>query len=305
MQKRRALPLTTSDVPSSDGTQKQSTTTKLTTKGKRISRIRKRKNIRHPNKSSSNNIGEIFYGIGGFIAFVFLFVFFMTYTSRLGTDHHNHHHQHHHQQHQQQHNFQSSNEDELPLAKFKDLAFALQHSEIIALYFASSWCGESAPITKLLDESFDHHNRDSILLTRRQQQQQETNVPLNERALLSIVYISSDKTEQEMMDYTRDYWIDIPWKSLDRNNLKQHFRTFAKKHENFDELRHIERNHEIPTIIVLDGKSQEVITTEGVKELKEHGSDTLYHWLTMQRMLRSLNKNKNHNHHHDYDIRTH
>ena len=50
--------------------------------------------------------------------------------------------------------WQTMDEQKLPLAEYPSIQYALDHSDIVLLYFAASWCPMSAPITKLLDEKF-------------------------------------------------------------------------------------------------------------------------------------------------------
>mmetsp|Transcript_25530 Transcript_25530/g.61388 ORF Transcript_25530/g.61388 Transcript_25530/m.61388 type:complete len:282 (+) Transcript_25530:126-971(+) len=158
----------------------------------------------------------------------------------------------------------------LPLSKFTELSLALENSDMVALYFAASWCPMSTPISLALDEAF---GKNDMLLT-----------PGGERKTLSVVYVSSDKTLDQYNGYLHDRnWISIPFESPQRNQLKRHFSTCA--HRELDELG-MDRKHEIPTIIVIDSQTQGVITTSGASDVEQMGAGSLDHWRSMQEWIR-------------------
>mmetsp|Transcript_3447 Transcript_3447/g.7595 ORF Transcript_3447/g.7595 Transcript_3447/m.7595 type:complete len:276 (+) Transcript_3447:186-1013(+) len=160
----------------------------------------------------------------------------------------------------------------LPLSHFSELSFALQNSDLVALYFAASWCPMSTPISLALDEAF---GKSDMLLTPGAG---------GERKTLSIVYISSDKTLYEYNEYLHDRnWIAIPFESTQRNQLKRHFSTCA--HRELEELG-MDRKHEIPTIIVIDSHTQGIITTNGADDVDQMGEKSLDHWKDMQGWIR-------------------
>lgn len=153
-----------------------------------------------------------------------------------------------------------------PLDQFSELKYALEHSKLVLLYFAASWCPMSTPISNALDEAF---GKDDMLLTHNGQ-----------RKTLSIVYVSSDKTLEEYTEYTRKRkWLPIPFESPEVNQLKRHFATCA--HRELEKLQ-IDRKHEIPTGIVIDSRTQGIVTTSGADDVEEMGAEALEHWLKMQ-----------------------
>lgn len=153
-----------------------------------------------------------------------------------------------------------------PLDRFSELKYALGNSKIMLLYFAASWCPMSTPISEALDEAF---GRGDMLLTRN-----------GEKKTLSIVYVSSDETLKEYNEYTlKRHWLPIPFDSPEKNALKRHFATCA--HVELEEL-HFDRKHELPTIVVIDSKTQGIITTNGAHDVEEMGDGALEHWLEMQ-----------------------
>jgi len=156
--------------------------------------------------------------------------------------------------------------EQRPLDQFFELKYALEHSKLVLLYFAASWCPMSTPISNALDEAF---GKDDVLLTNNGQ-----------RKTLSIVYVSSDKTLEQYKEYTRKrQWLPIPFDSPEKNQLKRHFATCA--HRELEELQ-FDRKHEIPTGIVIDSRSQGIITTSGADDVEEMGAEALEHWLKMQ-----------------------
>ena len=155
----------------------------------------------------------------------------------------------------------------LPLSKYSELSYALENSEIVALYFAASWCGMSTPISHLLDEAFGESDQ---ILT------------MDGRGnTLSIVYVSSDKTVGDYNDYIEGRnWIAIPYESPERTQLKEHFKTCS-----FPEVKElgIKREHEIPTIIVIDTSNHEILTYDGVKDMRQLEDSALDHWVDLLR----------------------
>jgi len=158
-----------------------------------------------------------------------------------------------------------------PLSKFSDLTYALQNSDLLALYFAASWCPMSTPVSLALDGAF---GKNDVLLTHEG----------GARKTLSVVYVSSDKTPQEYYGYIHDRnWMAIPFESSQRSDIKRHFSTCA--HRELEELG-IDRKHEIPTIIVIDTRSQGIITTEGADDVDQLGEGALEHWKDIQKRVR-------------------
>lgn len=166
-------------------------------------------------------------------------------------------------------------ENELPLSQFKSLDSVFGKSKLVALYFAASWCPMSTPITHLLEDYFTNTN----------DLDEELQELITES--LSIVYVSSDETEQEFSDYILWNWSSIPFASPDRSALKRHFKTCAQRE--MTELGISRRSHEIPTLIVLDGETRGVLTSKGVEDLNEYknGSELLKHWLGLRDLVRA------------------
>lgn len=161
-----------------------------------------------------------------------------------------------------------------PLDNFASMSYALKNSDIVALYFAASWCGMSTPVTEALDAAFGE-GRDGVLLM----PPDGSGEAVDGRKHLSIVYVSSDGTLDEFRGYARKHWIAVPFESEDKSRLKQHFSTCA--HIEVEELG-IDRKHEIPTLIIIDSVTQGIITTDGVGDLNKWGDKALDHWESLQ-----------------------
>lgn len=167
----------------------------------------------------------------------------------------------------------------LPLSQFTELSFALENSDLVALYFAAAWCPMSTPVSLALDSVFG--DSDEILPTK-------STTSNRERKALSIVYISSDETLHEYNNYLHDRnWIGIPFGSPQRRELKLHFSTCALRE--LQELG-IDRKHEIPTIIVIDSKTHGILTTNGVNDVETMGKSALDHWRELQQNIREASR---------------
>lgn len=159
---------------------------------------------------------------------------------------------------------------------------------LIGLYFAASWCPASTTASDLMDKELS-----SFLLSPATEKRFDTS---NDEASasdaqreLAIIYVSSDSSEEDMHEYLEEHnnsWWSIPYDASDRNDLKKHFLTCAKPE--MEEL-HLNRKHEIPTLIILDGPSQELLTFEGVKDLEEHGGqEAVDHWKQLAKLSHAL-----------------
>jgi hypothetical protein len=166
----------------------------------------------------------------------------------------------------------------LPLDEFTSLEYALQNSQLVALYFAASWCPMSTPVTNMLDEKF----RDVLLPPPPPGAKPKR---LLQRHGLALVYVSSDTSVEEMQAYMRTNWMAVPYDSEDRDHLKRKFKTCAKREL---EALGIERQYEIPTLIILSGDSHQVLTYEGTADIKEYGAEAVDHWLELDRLALAL-----------------
>jgi hypothetical protein len=168
-------------------------------------------------------------------------------------------------------------------SKFPSLNYALTNSDIILLYFAASWCPESTSVSKKLEHLFSSPNSslaDKVLLPPNEAGSDPT------KNTLSIVYISSDTSEDEMEGYIRSNWLSIPFDSLEKNDIKKHFRTCAKIE--MQDLQIDPRRFEIPTILVIDSVTEAIISYTGVQEINQYNDEVLDHWLGIRDLMRGL-----------------
>ena len=163
-----------------------------------------------------------------------------------------------------------------PLEHFPTLQYPLANANLVGLYFAASWCRFSLPATEALDELFGE-----IILPPLDQE----DGPPEEKAPLAIVHVSSDKKKDEYEEYVRKNWIPVPFDSHEQTALKRHFSTCAKYEV---ESLGLERQYEIPTLLIIDSKTQTVLTANGVDDLEEYEDNALDHWKELQNLVRAM-----------------
>lgn len=186
------------------------------------------------------------------------------------------------------------------LHKFESLKYPLQNSKLILIYFGAFWCPICASFSQTLDEQFN-----DILLVppANHQQQQKHNNKADKRdgsppdennnnklkskgERVSLVYVSSDRNEDEMNSNLENRnWFSVPFDSPERAQIKEHFKTCAKAEM---ETLGFERRHEIPTLIIVDGESHNVLTFTGVKDVKENGIEAMKTWSKLQMLSSAL-----------------
>ncbi len=136
-------------------------------------------------------------------------------------------------------------------ATFPSLKSALSSSKVLGLYFASAWCPDCTPVTPVLKEIF------------------ESQSSAEENTKFSVVYVSSDRSEQQMMDCydkTHGKWGYVPFESDERNGLKKLFGVCAGA-EVFSLDMVGKRKYGIPTLVLIDCETEEVLSFDGVENL--------------------------------------
>ena len=169
----------------------------------------------------------------------------------------------------------SASSSTLPLSQFPSLKEATENADIVALYFAASWCRHSTPTTKKLKELFPPTNDKVYIPGTASDKKVQSSIHHTTKKSLAIVYISSDETEKEMISYAAYNWRLVPFNSKERTDLKLHFRTCAKRE--MEKLGIEERLHEIPTLIIIDSNTQSILTTDGVNDIKNN-DDPISQW---------------------------
>ena len=135
----------------------------------------------------------------------------------------------------------------------------------------------TTPVTEKLDELF----RDILL----EPPDEDSPRNLLQRHGVSLVYVSSDQSQEEMQAYLKPNWMYVPFESEERTALKRRFATCARR-----ELYELgmERKHEIPTLIVLSGPTHNVLTFHGVKDIEEYGINAIDHWVELEHLSQAL-----------------
>jgi hypothetical protein len=98
--------------------------------------------------------------------------------------------------------------------------------------------------------------------------------------------VSSDTDEQAATEYLRRSWMTLPFATSERADVKRHFLTCAKRE--MKELGIKERKHDIPTLIIVEGASQQVLTYHGVKDVNEYGVEAIGHWMELASLSDAL-----------------
>lgn len=168
------------------------------------------------------------------------------------------------------------------MAQFSSLKYAFDNADIVGLYFAASWCSMSTPITMRIDELF---SADTSPLKHRVLSPYAINVA-DEKKDFALVFVSSDDSEQDSMNYSKINWINIPFESKDRNDIKRHFRICA--HLEMESLGIERRRDEIPSLVIIDSATHGVLSVSGKSDLLEYGEGVLDHWMSQKHLVRAL-----------------
>jgi hypothetical protein len=164
----------------------------------------------------------------------------------------------------------------LALAQFPTLSWALDHADLVGVYFAAQWCPMSTPVTAKLGQHFPAAD----LLP----PPDVDSTPSKQHAF-ALVYVSSDATQEALDEYAKPNWIKIPMEQNERTALKKHFSACAKRE--LAEL-DMERKFEIPTLLILDGATHGVITTNGADDVMHRGAKALEYWQELLSKLRAM-----------------
>lgn len=137
----------------------------------------------------------------------------------------------------------------------------------------------STPVTEQIDELF----RDVLM----EPPDEDSPRNLLQRHGVSLVYVSSDRNEEEMEEYLKPNWLYVPFQSEERAALKRRFATCARREL---QILGMERKHELPTLIVLSGPTQQVLTFHGVKDIEEYGINAIDHWMELEHLSAALDE---------------
>jgi hypothetical protein len=116
---------------------------------------------------------------------------------------------------------------------------------LLGIYFAAAWCPDSTEATNKLAEVASE-NKDRI----------------------TIVYCSSDYTKTQMTEYTPDSFQTVPFDNEDeRADIKRYFGACGAKEVEKLNMTPAQREHGLPTLIVLDRETEKVLTTGGAEDV--------------------------------------
>lgn len=128
------------------------------------------------------------------------------------------------------------------LESFPSLKPYFRSSRIVGLLFAAGWCGDCTPVIPKVAMVVEGQND-----------------------LIQVVYVSSDRTPEQMVSFKPSVFAEIPFDSPERDNLKRHFQVCAMKESG--ELGITNRKDGIPTLILLESSSGKVLTMKAVDDI--------------------------------------
>lgn len=130
----------------------------------------------------------------------------------------------------------------------------IKNCKLIGLYFSSSWCPDCTPITPKLKQLYESpENHDA-----------------NGDKILEILYISSDKNEDQMMNSykeTHGSWAYIPFEESMRNEYKRMFGVCAGCETRELGITYGKKKGGIPTLILQHGTTEEILSYNGVQDV--------------------------------------
>ena len=160
--------------------------------------------------------------------------------------------------------------------RFPSLKPAFENArQFVGLYFASSWCPDCAPVTSALKALYENQPSSA-----------------DEPKDLEIVYISSDKSKEQMeasMSSSHGSWHAIPFENTqERNDIKTFFGIWAAAEMTSLNLSRQDRVDGIPSLVIVDAETEQIVTTNGMAGLNKYGPTDVYHvWLSKKDQLTS------------------
>ena len=165
---------------------------------------------------------------------------------------------------------------EVPLlAEFSSLAYPLAHSKLVGIYFAAAWCPVSTPVTEMINTYLGE-----TLLRPPESSSHVGSGTKTGLVDMSLVYVSSDRSQEAFDHYLGTHWIAIPYADEpQRTSLKKHFRVCAKPEK---ERLGVDRKAGIPSLIIVNSETQEVLTSHGEDDLEEYKDKAVDYWLGLR-----------------------
>ncbi|XP_061465863.1 nucleoredoxin-like protein 2 [Rhineura floridana] len=120
-------------------------------------------------------------------------------------------------------------------------------NKIVGLYFSAAWCSLCQDFTPLLCDFYSELVEDAP-----------------SPAPFEIVFVSSDRNQEEMVDYMHNMhgsWLAVPFHDTFKHELKKRYNITA-----------------IPKLVIVK-QTGEVITDKGRKQIRERGLNCFRNWL--------------------------
>ena len=120
--------------------------------------------------------------------------------------------------------------------------------------------------------------------------QKNAGLPATSRRPLELIYVSSDANQRQYDKMHKNrFWNQVPFKTKtsEIKGLKKYFKVCAK-HE-IEKLQ-LEREFDIPLMIVMSGTTHKVLSKTGVQELKREGTGVMTYW---RNLAKKSNANAN------------
>ncbi|XP_006001420.1 nucleoredoxin-like protein 2 [Latimeria chalumnae] len=132
-------------------------------------------------------------------------------------------------------------------------------NKIVGIYFSAGWCPPCRDFTPILCDFYTELVEES-----------------SHPAQFEIVFISSDKSTEEMVEYMHDMhgdWLALPWHDEFKYELKKKYNITA-----------------IPKLVIVK-QNGEVITDKGRKQIRDLGLNCFRNWLEVADIFQNFQNN--------------
>nr|XP_055063701.1 nucleoredoxin-like protein 2 [Misgurnus anguillicaudatus] len=130
-------------------------------------------------------------------------------------------------------------------------------NKVVGLYFSAGWCPPCRDFTPLLCDFYTE------LVEEREPPAQ-----------FEIVFISSDKSTEDMLEYYIDMhgdWLALPWSDPYKHELKKRYNITA-----------------LPKLVIVKENGQ-VITDKGRKQIRDQGLACFRNWVEVAEIFQNFN----------------
>ncbi|KAJ8339364.1 hypothetical protein SKAU_G00361500 [Synaphobranchus kaupii] len=129
-------------------------------------------------------------------------------------------------------------------------------NKVVGLYFSAGWCPPCRDFTPILCDFYT----DLVV---------ENDPP----AQFEIVFISSDKSIEDMIEYYQDMhgdWLALPWHDQYKHDLRKKYNITA-----------------VPRLVIVK-ENGEVITDKGRKQIRDKGLPCFRNWLEVAEIFQNF-----------------